>query len=219
MSFLIAVATEDAPSGIVCLRLLRRSPGDVQVLCPDKRQGGFPQLMNRIAVFEKLAKEGVKVLVLTDLDGPRREEGRVQEAFRGCAPAYRQFWLDKGLPNHPHLIFRIAVREVEAWALADHEGFGEFFGLAKGKIPQNPEKLDDPKATLLELLRAATGSRRQTQREACLPQPGAYSKTGSDYNYWLCQFLMKPWNIDRAAQRAPSLQKALLRLREAGWMV
>ena len=46
-----------------------------------------------------------------------------------CAPPARARWLPQPAPN---MLFRIAVREVESWLLADREALASFLGVALG---------------------------------------------------------------------------------------
>ncbi len=53
----------------------------------------------------------------------------------------------------PYMCFRVAVREVEAWLLADREQIARFLSIARSRVPQSPETLDNPKQRLVELAR------------------------------------------------------------------
>ena len=78
-------------------------------------------------------------MVLTDLDdGP-------------CPSDLIGGWLTS--PRHPNLILRVAVREVEAWLLADAGNLAKFLGIDEARIPAIPEEIRDPKAMLVELAR------------------------------------------------------------------
>ena len=48
-------------------------------------------------------------------------------------------------------LFRIAVREVEAWLIADREALAGFLKIKIMHVPYKPEELVDPKRVLLEL--------------------------------------------------------------------
>jgi len=39
-------------------------------------------------------------------------------------------------PKHPNLLFRVAVKEVEAWLLAHRAAFATFLGISDKLIPQ-----------------------------------------------------------------------------------
>ena len=48
------------------------------------------------------------------------------------------------------------MRAVEAWLLADTERIAAFLRIARVKVPGDPETLDNPKATMVALARAAS---------------------------------------------------------------
>src|SRR5712692_11428194 len=82
-------------------------------------------------------------LVLVDLD----------QDF-ACASALIVDWFPSPAP---YMRFRVVVRELEAWLLADAERFARFFSVKHSAIPKTPESLLDPKAALVGL---AARSRR-----------------------------------------------------------
>lgn len=202
MSSLILIGAEDKPSVAACLKLLKRSPNDldIQQVWPIKRQGGFPGLMQRIPSFNKATvQESLRVLILTDLDE------------NSCPVSYRETWIkDKGLAENANLIFRIAVREVESWALADAQGFAKFFRVQEEKITKQPEGLSDPKLEVINLLRF---SKSKDIRTGCIPPPEFYSKTGPDYNHFMQNFFSSEWSPSRASKNAPSLRRAYQRIK------
>jgi hypothetical protein len=77
-------------------------------------------------------------------------------------------WIqNKSIPSK--LLFRVAVREAEAWLMADTDAFSAFSGVSKGKIPRD--------------------------------------------NMVLCDFVRGQWSAERAAVKAPSLRRAMERVR------
>ena len=70
-------------------------------------------------------------MVLTDLD------------MGECAPTLLNEWLL--VPTHHNPLFRVAVREVESWVLADRDRFAKFIGIRKTLVPVNADAIDDPK--------------------------------------------------------------------------
>ena len=44
----------------------------------------------------------------------------------------------------PHLCFRVAVREMETWLLADREAAARFLSVPGSRIPQDPETVANP---------------------------------------------------------------------------
>jgi hypothetical protein len=83
----------------------------------------------------------------------------------GCAPEIIKGWLRE--QPHGNLVFRVAVREVEAWLLADRVGFAKFLDVSIDLLPQEPDEVLDPKQTLINLARR---SRIRSLREALVPR-------------------------------------------------
>jgi hypothetical protein len=106
-------------------------------------------------------------------------------------------------------MFRVAVREIEAWALADSRSLVKYFGVSSGAIPKNVDGLADPKAELLNVIRT---SKRKEILEGCLPDAKAYSPTGPDYNHHLCTYFSAHWSPVIASKQSNSLRRAVSRL-------
>lgn len=191
----VSIATEDEPSEAVAERLVQDAGGSVYLRL---RKGGFGYLKSSLAKFSKIADQQ-PVLLLTDLD-------------RGdCPLRLIEDWRGGGLS--PQLYFRVVVREIEAWLLADREGFGEFLGVPSRLIPGEPEALHDPKAKVLELAQRA----RAGLRAELLPARGAIASQGLGYSARLAEFASNGWDLARATERAPSLARAVQRLRSANF--
>lgn len=189
----IAIATEDALSEAVLETLVQHSGRPVQIAARLRRQG-FGYLKSRMASFHQMA-QWRPVLVLTDLDQTH------------CAPLLLRDWLRQ--PPAPNLLLRVAVREVEAWLLADGEAFATFMGIDPGKVPAQPETLPDPKQRLLNLVRQ---SRQRDVKRDLLPAPGSRTIQGLGYNEQLIRFVRDHWRVDCASAQAPSLARAWRRL-------
>ncbi len=160
------------------------------------RRGGSGYLRSRIPNFCQMAMQQ-PVLVLADLD---------QVA---CASRLLASWF--GAKTRPqNLLLRVAVREVEAWLLSDHEAMRALLGRGATRLPSDPDTLTDPKRSLLTL---AQGAPRDV-RDDLLVQHGAIASQGLGYNARLCQVVRDAWRPERAATRSPSLAKARHRLRE-----
>ena len=136
-------------------------------------------------------------IVLVDLD---------QDA--DCAPPARAQWLPDPAAR---MCFRIAVREVESWLLADRETLADFLGVALSRVPTNPENLDDPKAVLVNLARS---SRRRDIRVDMVPRPESGRQVGPAYASRLIEYAQGPWRPHVATQHADSLQRLCKRLAE-----
>ena len=188
----INLATEDELSESVLFRLL--SDTKRFAIGTPYRRGGNGYLKSTIAGWNRAAA-GVPFLVLTDLD-----------TFP-CPGDLIASWFTA--PQHPNLIFRIAVREVESWLLADQPNFAKFLGIKETLIPVKPDDLNDPKQTLVQL---AHKSRHKQLREDIVPRKGSTAKQGPDYNARLEQFVHTMWDPAHAAQSSPSLARARNRL-------
>jgi hypothetical protein len=143
------------------------------------------------------AARGTPFAVLTDLD------------TEPCPAALIRNWLPQ--PQHPNLIFRVAVREVEAWLLAHREAMARFLGIREDLVPREVDDLRDPKGALIDLARR---SRIRELREAIVPRRGSTASIGPDYNGCLTGFVREYWKVNLAAQSSPSLQRALTRIGE-----
>ncbi len=124
-----------------------------------------------------------------------------------CAPPLREKWVPAASPR---LCFRVAVRAVEAWMLADDEALGRFLGVARNRISQRPESLPDPKQALVDLARA---SRRRAIREDMVPRTGSGRAVGPAYTSRVIEYVQSEWRPEVAAARADSLQRAIAGLK------
>ncbi len=104
------------------------------------------------------------------------------------------------------MALRIAVRAIEAWLLADTEGIADFIGVSRRRVPHDPEALDDPKRSLVELARS---SRRREIREDFVPRDGSGRRVGPAYTARMIEFASIRWRLNEAAQRSPSLRRSL----------
>lgn len=161
--------------------------------CYGKR--GKDYLRQNVARFNYAAAHKPFIL-LTDLD----EED--------CPPGLVKRWLPQG--QHGNLVLRIAVREVEAWLLADRDQLAGFLGIADTEIPQWPDRQLDPKALVVRLARR---SRKRDIREDLVPAHESSSKVGKNYVGRLIHFVRNIWRVDAATRgRSPSLDRAMMAL-------
>jgi hypothetical protein len=127
-----------------------------------------------------------------------------------CAPPLVNDWLPS---PRQRIRLRIAVREVEAWLLADRARLARFLGVARSRIPQTPDNLDDPKQTMVNLGR---GSRRRALREDMVPRPRSGIAQGPAYTSRLTEFVndrAKGWRPEVAAHGSDSLDRCIRSLR------
>lgn len=181
------VVSEDRLLEAVTLRLLTDAGVDSELLTTI-RSDGQSRLEARLPNLIRTAHGGVKVLVSTDLDALL------------CPVVLRNRWFSNGVPPSP--LFAVAVREAEAWVLAD-PALQEFLR-SPARVPDNPEALADAKASLLSVARA---SRSREIREEMVPEAGALARVGPGYNVLLARFIESDWDHDNSAARAPSLAR------------
>ena len=162
-------------------------------------RGGYGYLKKSIQAWNRAAAHGPWI-VLTDLDKAP------------CPLALIADWL--GSPPHPNLLFRVAVREVESWVIADRPGFANFLQVSEKLLPEHPDETADPKAALIE---AARKSRSRDLRVRIVPKNGSTATIGPEYNACLCEFVGRHWRAGYAAKHSPSLRRALDRLRAFTW--
>ncbi len=191
----INLAVEDSLSEAVLRKMLLCSGREYAVGTAFNR-GGSGYLRRMIGGFNSAAK-GTPFLVLADLD---RTE---------CAPILVSEWLNR--PLHHNLLFRIAVKEVEAWILADSDAFARFFGLRRQIIPEDPDAVDDPKRFLVDLVRKC---RRRALRVDIVPPQGSTSQVGRNYSGRLTEFVLSAWDPEVASTRSRSLARAWRRVAE-----
>lgn len=121
-----------------------------------------------------------------------------------CAPSLLRALAPGGAAG----MFRVAVRAVEAWLLADRKQAAEWLAVPLRAIPTSVESLDDPKQTLLKLARA---SRRRRVRDDMIPAGTA--RIGPGYVDQVRGYCAGLWRPSVAADSAPSLHRCLSFLR------
>lgn len=190
------IATEDALSEAVADRLVAEVNQGLQVVVRIGRKGNS-YLRKRFPELGRTARS-IPVLLLTDLDST------------DSAPTLLGAWSPGGAVPEG-MLFRVVVREIEAWLLADRKGFADFFKVPKEKIPENPETIDDPKQFLLHLIRSYSN---KESKAAILPERGSKARIGLGYNQILSRFVEEGWSIRRAAATSDSLMRTFQRLAE-----
>ena len=126
-----------------------------------------------------------------------------------CAPTFLKSWLPYPAP---FMCFRIVVREIEAWLLADRERLAQYLNVRYSLIPRDPEAVADPKRALVEIARK---SRRKEIREDMTPRPRSYRLVGPAYNGRMIQFVTDEdygWRPEVAAEYSESLMRCLRQL-------
>jgi len=123
-----------------------------------------------------------------------------------CAPIMREEWVRRPVP---FLCFRIAVRQVESWLLADRERIARFLRVPVSQVSLNPDTLDNARDAMVAL---AGRSRKTAIREDMVPRPGGGRATGPAYASRLIEFVNREWRPGVAATRSESLRRCLGRL-------
>jgi len=185
------VAFEDVLSEFIISRLLESFNNKFSI-CNSYNGRGFGYLKTSINGFNQ-ASATIPFLVLTDLDQ------------NSCPVNLVNDWLNS--EKHPNLIFRVAVKEVEAWILGDSVGFSRFSRTPIKEIPNNPEQVADPKETIISLV-----SRYGTKSLKEDIVPSGMASIGRNYNMRLMEFVLYHWDIDRAKNNCESLRRMLLHL-------
>jgi hypothetical protein len=196
----IALALEDELSEQLLRRVLSERRHCYEV-GPVFGKGGSGYLKKRCHAFNNMARSQ-PILLLTDLD------------LAACAPSLRAQWLSQ--PCHAQFLFRVAVREVEAWLLAaDHE-LRNFLSVRRKWTVAAPESLSDPKA---ELLKIAAESKKRELRESLVRIESGNLRQGPAYNSTLARFIGGAWSPDVAEAKCPSFKRLLKALSslETSW--
>ena len=189
----ISVAVEGLIDEAVLRRLVEQTGAQ---LGPVHGRNGKAQLLQRLNGYNSAARFQPWI-VLVDLD---------QDA--DCAPPFRAMHLPTSAPD---MCFRVAVREVEAWLMADRDALASFLSLPAARIPHQPDVEVDPKRKLVEIARL---SRRRAIREGMVPRPESGRAVGPAYTSIMIEFSQTKWRPAVAEQTSDSLRRCRVRLQE-----
>ena len=190
----LILAVEDEPSAAVARRLVRTFRKDIAVSRVIVSRG-YGQLKVNAPRYNQASRR-TPFFLLTDLDRA------------DCAPRLIEDWL-AGRSREASFLFRVAVREVEAWLLADQSGIAKFLGIETTLVPTGVEGLPDPKRALVCLARH---SRLRELRRGLVPSEGSTAQVGPSYVDLLTGFAERGWSPNRARKGAPSLDAAIAAL-------
>lgn len=152
----------------------------------------------RLPGFNRAARHSPWV-VLRDLD-----------TDADCAPALARTLLPTPARR---MVLCLAVREVEAWLLADRAGFARSFGVVKERVPMDPGAIEGPKA---EIVRLARRSRFRRVRDDIVPPSNSGAAVGPGHTARLIEFAGSRWDPQAASRRSPSLRRCLARIAALG---
>ena len=154
-------------------------------------RNGKQHLLDQLPAYNNAARNA-PWLVLLDLD----------QDF-DCAPPFRTQWM----PNPSRFLsFRLAVRAVEAWLLADSEMVADFLRVSRTIVPESPDDLAAPKQVIVNLARR---SRKRAIKTDMVPRVGSGRSIGPAYTSRLMEFATNSWRPAVAAERSDSLRRAL----------
>lgn len=188
----VYLAAEDVPGLAVGRKLVAEHTK--LIVWREENARGYSTLKRKTRNFDQMGATSLPVLMLTDLDADSCPSGKIAD------------WL--GRKPSRGFLFRICVREVEAWLLADRAAMADFLRIKEEILPSAPERLADPKAALLRFAKTAP----RKIRDGLTPIGSA--KIGPEYNDLLAGFIAESWSIDRATAHAPSLGRARKRIAE-----
>ena len=162
-------------------------------------RSGKPSLLRAVRGYNAAAHH-CSWVVLVDLD---------QDCE--CAPPCAQRWLPDPAP---HMCFRLVVRSIEAWLLADGERIANFLGVRRAQVPAEPDALANSKRALVDLARR---SRRRSIRDEIVPRAGSGRFVGPLYTTRMIEFVQDDatgWRVDHAMDASGSLNRCVERLRQ-----
>lgn len=102
--------------------------------------------------------------------------------------------------------FRIAVRAVEAWLMADRESIADFLSVNLAKIPHQVDLDPHPKQTFINIART---SRNKSMREDIVPRDGSGAKVGPLYMARLTDFTENHWRPGEGQKHSKSLHRCI----------
>lgn len=193
MSLLVVV---EGDTDLPVIRALARDAGleiSAEIDC-----SGKARLDQELRHYNAAAK-GSPWLVLRDLD---------EDA--ACAVDLR---MELGLRWSRWMCFRIAVREMESWLMADSQAMAGFLSVNRAWIPIDPDAEKDPTRTLVSL---AKRSRKRDLQRAMVPRAGQSVAVGPAYEAKLIEFATNHWELDRACLQSASLRRARAAIKELG---
>jgi hypothetical protein len=159
-------------------------------------------LRGKSDIDQKIAKYNVAArfspwAVLRDLDDDATCAGEVRATL---------------LPSPAdQMCFRLAVRQVEAWLLADADRFAAHFSTNWRLPASDVDVLSVPKTVVLEALSRSTS---RTTRNVTVRIVNGARVVGPEYTNELVGFVMTRWRPATAAKHSRSLKMARLRLAE-----
>ncbi len=173
---------------------------DSEPLCIENTRGK-PRLDEELPRYNQAARWSPR-FVLRDLDTDKPCAGELRELL---LPTPERF-----------MCFRLVVRSVEAWLMADPEMLARYLHISPSKIPLSPDAVVVPKDELVNLARF---SPKPNIRKDMIPEPGKSRRIGSAYAARINDFSANHWRPEIARENSPSLRRAIVALERlrAAW--
>jgi hypothetical protein len=156
-------------------------------------ENGKPDVLQRIAGYNQAARH-IPWVAVVDLDQDK-----------DCAPPF----VRETLPNPAQWMrYRVVVRAIESWLMADAEHLATFLHVPRTQFPADPDSEANPKATLITLVRRY--STRERIVKAIVPREGSGTSIGPGYTTILEEFVKaadSPWRPAVASQHSDSLRR------------
>jgi hypothetical protein len=118
------------------------------------------------------------------------------------------------LPDRtPGMLFRVAVRAIEAWLMADRQRCAAFLQVSVDRVPADPEALSYPKRALVDVARKSRSGQIVADM---VPRPGTGASEGPAYASRVQEFVTTSphlWRPEVAAENAESLRRCLRAIR------
>jgi hypothetical protein len=194
-----ACVVRGAVEGIVDEAVFRRLMGFVRAEPgPVFGKAGKANLLKGLRGYNEAARFA-PWLVIVDLDDDAE-----------CAPPFLTTHMAAPATG---MCFRVAVREVESWILADRERLASFLRIDPLKVPHQPDTLPNPKQALVNLARR---SRDAEIRVDLVPRTGSGRSEGPAYSSRLIEFVSDArhgWRPAAALRGSDSLARCVRRLR------
>lgn len=143
--------------------------------------------------------QGHPIIVLLDQDG------------EDDCPNVQTARMLGGAVRNENLLVRFAKLEIESWIMADRESLAMFLDVGVGRIPEQVERVDNPKQTLVNIARQ---SRSRQIRDAIVPSASSAASVGPLYNMELSRFVRTNWRLNVACEGSQSLRRSLERIIE-----
>jgi hypothetical protein len=185
---------EDEPTWAVMQKMLSQYP---ERFCIQNNIpcNGYGKIRKKIGIYNNAARNNY-FFIITDLDTGE------------CAPSLIREWLPH--EQSQKMFFRVAVKEVESWLLADRDNIARFIGVRKELMSFRPDEISDPKNELISLVRIKG---KKSLRSDIVPID-RNAKQGPGYNMQLREFIKKHWDISNARKYSPSLERAVKALQK-----